>query len=98
MEAALVLQKLEEVLQILREERLAEKRILNLEQAALFTGLSTSYLYKLTSKRMIPHSKPRGKTIFFVREELEEWMLQNKQPHSKDFSRAAADYNLNKGK
>ncbi len=98
MEAALVLQKLEEILQILREERLAVKRVLNLDEAAKFTGMSTSHLYKLTSQRRIPHSKPRGKTIFFNREELEEWLLENKQPLSKDFSRAAADYNLNKGR
>jgi excisionase family DNA binding protein len=43
------------------------KTVLNFDEAALLTGLSKSYLYKLTSSGMIPHYKPLGKHIFFNR-------------------------------
>ena len=55
----------------------AQKVFLTLEEAATFTGLSKSYLYKLTSRGIIPHSKPQGKLIFFERTKLEGWLRQN---------------------
>jgi excisionase family DNA binding protein len=54
-----------------------EKSFLNFKEAIEFTGLSKSHLYKLTSKGLIPHSKPTGKLIFFERTKLEEWLRQN---------------------
>lgn len=47
-------------------------------QAAEYLGLSTSYLYKLTSKNLIPHHKPTGKVIFFSKNEIDEWVFNNK--------------------
>ena len=41
------------------------------------TGLSKSYLYKLTSQRQIPFYR-RAKQLYFDREELEGWLLQNR--------------------
>lgn len=52
--------------------------VLNFEQACEFTGLSKSFIYRLTSKRQIPHFKPRGKLIYFERSELTRWLLQNR--------------------
>jgi excisionase family DNA binding protein len=37
-------------------------------------------LYKLTSGKEIPHYKPRGKMIYFAKEDLDEWLLQNYEP------------------
>lgn len=56
---------------------LAQKKVLNFDEACLFTGLQRSSLYKLTSTNRIPHFKPRGKMIYFEREILEGWLLQN---------------------
>jgi len=55
---------------------ISQKVFLTLEEAAHFTGLSKSYIYKLTSRGKIPHSKPQGKLIFFERVNLENWMRQ----------------------
>ena len=44
------------------------KGVLTLPEAADYLGLSKSYLYKLTSKKILPHSKPLGKKLFFKRE------------------------------
>jgi excisionase family DNA binding protein len=55
------------------------KKALTLAETARYTGLSTSQLYKMTFKGTIPHYKPRGKMIYFNREELDAWMLCNPQ-------------------
>ena len=57
---------------------LATKEVLNFDETALFTGLSKSHLYKLTSSRKVPHYKPFGKMCYFNRNELEVWLQQNK--------------------
>ena len=53
------------------------KRFLNIDEAANLLGFKKSYVYKLTSGGVIPHSKPNGKRIFFDREVLEQWMMRN---------------------
>lgn len=56
---------------------LHQKEFLTLEEAARYTGLTKSALYKLTSTRKIPFSKPNGKNCFFKRTELEAWLMSN---------------------
>jgi len=51
------------------------KKVLTFDEACLYTGYKKSYMYKLTSKNIIPHSKPNRRSIFFDRERLEKWML-----------------------
>lgn len=59
------------------EQSLLQKDVLNFSEALVYTGISESHMYKLTSKRLIPHSKPRGKLIFFDRKKLDVWRLSN---------------------
>jgi excisionase family DNA binding protein len=54
-----------------------EKNVLTMKEAAEYAGLSLSHLYKLTSAGKIPHSKPRGKKIYFSLPELERFLLSN---------------------
>jgi len=56
---------------------LAKKETLTLEDACNYTGISESFMYKLTSARKIPHYKPHGKLIYFKTQELNDWLLQN---------------------
>ena len=56
-----------------------QKNTLTLEEACLYLGIKPSFMYKMTSKRMIPHSVPNGKLIYFERAELDNWALQNKR-------------------
>lgn len=58
---------------------LAQKNVLNFEEVADYTGLSHSYLYKLTSACLIPHSKPNGKQVYFNKTEIDTWLLRNRQ-------------------
>ena len=55
----------------------AHKDVLTFEETCDYTGMSRSYLYKLTSEGNIPHSKPNGKLIFFEKKKLNDWLLQN---------------------
>ena len=57
---------------------LNSKEVLNASEACQYTGFSKSYLYKLTSRREIPHYKPSGKMVFFNRLELEAWLQTNR--------------------
>lgn len=52
-------------------------RVLTFEQGCQYLGYKKSYMHKLTSSGILPHSKPNGKTIFFERAKLEDWMLSN---------------------
>lgn len=71
---------------------LASKRVLTLEDVSLISGFSMSYLYKLTSTHQIPHYKPNGKNIFFDRDEIEEWLKQNKVETDEAIDRRATTY------
>lgn len=54
------------------------KEVLTSDEAAIYMGISKSYLYKLTMRKEIPHYKPMGKMCYFNRLELEEWLQQNR--------------------
>lgn len=76
---------------------LSQKRVLNFDDACLFTGLSKSHLYKLTSNQRVPHFKPSGKLVYFDRVELEEWLLQNRVTTVTEIEQQAAKYIKEKG-
>ena len=73
------------------------KRILTFEEASEYSGISRSYLYKLTSAKKIPFYKPSGKLVFFLRTELENWLLQNRSKPESEIEAEAQAY-LTKGK
>jgi excisionase family DNA binding protein len=72
--------KLEERLKRIEALLVANKEVLTLEEACEYTGISRSYMYKLTSAGKIPHSKPRRKSIYFEKKQLNSWLLGNPKP------------------
>ena len=68
--------QLEEIKLLLRKQ---DDKLLNFNQAAEYLGFSHSYLYKLTSRMIIPCHKPTGKMLFFSKVELDEWIFGNEQ-------------------
>lgn len=83
---------IQEQLNRIEASLLTQKNVLTFDEAANFTGLSKSYLYKLTSAQKIPHYKPAGKIIYFDREELEAWLLQNRVSTSDELENKAQAY------
>lgn len=75
-----------------------QKNVLTFSEACRFTGISKTYMYKLTSQNRIPHSKPHGKNIYFSREELEKWLLKNPVKTAEQTEQEAAEYALLKSK
>ena len=69
-----------------------EKKILTIENVAEMLGVSKSYVYKLTSKRILPHYKPMGKVVYFKREEIEDWIFRNRMTTDEELEMQAVNY------
>lgn len=70
----------------------AYKKVLTFDETAEFAGISKSYLYKLTSGGIIPHSKPLGKLIYFDREQVEKWLLGKPIKTNAEIKQQAVNY------
>lgn len=68
------------------------KPVLTFEEACIYCGMSSSSMYKHTSANRIPYYKPEGKLIYFKREELDEWMLRNRQSTQEERVELANSY------
>lgn len=82
----IIIEKLDEIKKILKKQN---DQPLNFNQTAQYLGFSHSYLYKLTSRKIIPCHRPTGKMLFFSKCELDEWIFSNskvKGQKSKDNS------------
>ncbi len=78
----------------LKKSNSAQKRILNIEEAAEFCRITPRTIYKKTSLGLIPHYKQAGQLYFKV-DELEKWLTKNKGFNKEEISKRAATYNLN---
>lgn len=57
-------------------DQISERRV-DIAWASRYTGYSISYIYKLTSGRKIPFSKPHNGKLFFKISDLDEFLSQN---------------------
>jgi len=88
MDLSTIIERLDRIERLIR----ANKTVLSFEEAVEYTGISHSYMYKLTAKGEIPFSKPKGKLIYFSREKLDHWLLSNEHKSSKDLKNEALEY------
>ena len=88
MDTILILERLDRLEKLL----IGNKDVLTFDEACDYTGISRSYLYKLTASGKIPHSKPNGKMLFFEKRKLVEWLLQNKRRSKQDIEAEALAY------
>ncbi|MFH4968297.1 helix-turn-helix domain-containing protein [Gaetbulibacter sp. M240] len=86
--------QLNERLERIEKLLVSNKKVLTFDEACDYTGISRSYLYKLTSTGQIPFSKPNGKIIFFDKEKLDDWLLQNKSKSTSEIQSKSLDYVL----
>lgn len=66
-----------------------DKTVLNFTELAAYTGLSKSYLYRLSSEGKLPAYKPFGKCLFFDRAEVDNWLKQNPITSAEEIERKA---------
>jgi excisionase family DNA binding protein len=89
-----VLKRLEDLRNMIENQGINSKEVLNMVEAGKYLELSLSHLYKLTSAGLIPHYKPNGKKLYFKRSELDAWLLRNRATTKEEIDQAAADYLL----
>lgn len=70
----------------------AAKEVLNLEEAAVFLGISKSSLYKMTHNQVVPFYKPNNKMVYFEKSELLKWLRQNPVSSQAQISEEAQAY------
>lgn len=70
---------------------ISSKKVLDLSEAAMFTGYSESHIYNLTSKKAIPHYK-KNRKLFFKKDELEDWMLERQVKTDNELDNKATSY------
>ena len=68
------------------------KALLTVEEVCMYTGLSKSYLYKMTSQNIIPYYKPQGKKIYIDRLELETWLKRHRIKSAEEIECEASNY------
>jgi len=83
---------IEEKLESIERLLLGQKNVLTFDEGCEFTGLSKTYMYKLTHQNKIPFFKPHGKNIYFSREELERWLMQNSVKTKEQIDQEATNY------
>jgi excisionase family DNA binding protein len=88
MDLSTLMEKLDRIEKMIR----MNKTVMTIDEAAEYTGISRSYLYKLTAKGEIPFSKPRGKLLYFSREKLDQWLLSNQQKSIQEIKNEAREY------
>lgn len=93
-----IIQKLESIEKMLTEQNMLKKEVLNFNEAAIYLEVSHSHLYKLTSTSKIPAYKPNGKKLYFNRQELNEWLMSNRQASVSEIEEEASRFQLKSGR
>ncbi len=91
MEATSTAQILARLTSIESSLRLQAKDILTIDEAAVYTGMSKSHLYRLTSTRGIPHFK-QGMHLYFDKTELRAWLTSCRISTTAETERQAENY------
>lgn len=68
------------------------KEVLTFDEVANYTGLSKSYLYKLTSTGQIAHFKPKGKMLYFNKIDVDAFLQQNRVSSNTELETKATHY------
>ncbi len=71
---------------------LSQKSVMSFDEMAIYSGLSKSYLYKMTCTGGVPCYKPNGKNIYFDRKEVDQWLLRNRKATTDEIESQASTY------
>tara|TARA_R110002073_G_scaffold57778_4_gene146617 strand:- start:7032 stop:7310 length:279 start_codon:yes stop_codon:yes gene_type:complete len=92
------MEHIKEILDRILNGLYTQKPVLTFDEGCKYCGLSSSSMYKHTSLNNIPYYKPEGKLIFFKREELDDWLLRNRQSTKDELESIASSYSISKKK
>lgn len=71
---------------------IGQKDVFTFDECCQYTGISKTYMYKLTCSNRVPHFKPHGKTIYFSKSEIDSWLLKNPIKTTEQLEQEAATY------
>lgn len=87
-----ILEELNGLKTMIQAQGILKKDVLTFEEACTYSGISKSFMYKLTSGGKIPFYKPGGKLVYFKRVELDEWLLQNRSNTNEELDQLAENW------
>lgn len=89
-----ILEQLQQIQQCLL---LQVKQVLNIKEAAIILGMKPDTVRGMVNKHTIPFYKPNRNLLYFRKEELEQWMMQNRTSTDEEIeSQAEAiNYSMN---
>ncbi len=76
---------------------ISQKKTLTFEEVVVYTGMSRSWLYKMTSTKQIPHYKAGGRLNFFDKSELDQWLKQTRVTPIEEIEAQAQAFCMKKG-
>jgi len=82
-----VLKHLREIKAQIGQLMAGTEKPLDLGEGAAYLHITKSHLYQLTSKGLIAHYKPAGKKIYFLRKDLDAYLLRNRRAPKQETSR-----------
>jgi excisionase family DNA binding protein len=78
-------------------ETINDDQFYSIRECASYLKVSTSHLYKLTSRRLIPHYCPAGKKLYFLKTQIDNWIMSGKRECAEAIKQKAISIILNKG-
>ena len=84
--------KIFEKLLSIEQQLIESEKPITVDETSEYLGLSKSYIYKLTHLNRIPHFKPMGKKLYFLKSELNKWMLGNRVKTQEELNQIAIDH------
>lgn len=67
------------------------RRVMSIQEVAEYLDISVGTIYKKTSKREIPFIR-KGKRLYFMKHEIDEWLLEGRNKTQEEIEKQAADY------
>ncbi|MFH0895569.1 MAG: excisionase family DNA-binding protein [Bacteroidota bacterium] len=76
----------------------AQKAVLTFDEFCKYAGITKSYGYKLTSAGKVKHYCPNGKMLYFNKDEVDQWLMQNPITTAEQIDKEASSYvTINRG-
>lgn len=88
MDYEVIIEKLNDLEKLIK----SSKKVLTANDLSSYCGFSKSHIYKLVARNEIPYSKPYGKTLFFDKDKIDEWLLKNPTSSKHENQKKAQSY------
>ncbi|MEG0915655.1 MAG: helix-turn-helix domain-containing protein [Myroides sp.] len=89
-------QELNEIKKLIKDLYINNKDLLSSSDVLKILNISESLLFKLTSKKLLPHYKPTNGRLFFIKSELIDWVKEHRIHTEKDAEELLKKYRLKK--